>query len=105
MSELPIEQRLASIERRLAEIEQAIELSRTPSGEQLSAPPLVPMAPAVATVPETRLTQRVSLQGSPPPLPPLVSERRTTPPPQVQVSPIAPAPALEQTIGLKWAGW
>src|SRR4051812_14821841 len=106
MRELHIEHRLASIERRLAEIEQVVGLARPADVDPLSVLPEPESERDWVPVPAVHATpQPVSPAVSPPPLPSLV-ERRKTLPPHLNQPALAPtAPALEQTIGLKWAGW
>ncbi len=97
MNAIVTERRLASIEQRLAVIEQLCGV-----GEWVSTPISVPVRetvlPIEAPTPPTVTPPTVT----PPPIPvPAWVDEPSTP----QSKPARPADPLEQTIGLKWAGW
>jgi uncharacterized membrane protein len=105
MSHVPLLDRLGRLEERLARIEQRLGLDQLPTPAQatqrIPAPAAWPPEPSVALPPPLPVRQ------PPAPLPvlahaePPILAYAPKPPP----APPAAQGRLEQTIGLKWAGW
>jgi len=88
-----VDRRLNEIEERLARLESHLGLEQAATEEP--APPAPPPLPQPVLPPEP-------LTPAPPPISVLPY---VAPPPAVAQPPRLPQGALEQTIGLKWAGW